>query len=62
MRELARRIKRLAYNWKSEGLEKISKLLLKFFSSKEEWERYWRERMNLNCNVMLTFRMMKPGM
>jgi hypothetical protein len=59
MRELGRRIKKLAYNWKEEGLTKISSILLRVFASDEEWEKYWREKMALNQNVMLSFRLLK---
>lgn len=59
MRELGRRIKKLAYNWKEAGLNKVSSILLRIFASDEEWENYWRERMALNQNVMLSFRLQK---
>lgn len=61
MRELARRLKRIAYGWKEEGLNKVSKMLLKIFSSEEEWKKYWDERMALNNNVFLYFKMIKPS-
>lgn len=60
MRELARRLKRIAYGWKADGLNKVSKLLLKIFSSEEEWRKYWDERMAINNNVLLYFKMSKP--
>ena len=59
MRELGRRIKKLAYNWKEAGLNKVSRILLKIFASNEEWEKYWKERMDLNQKVMLSFKLQK---
>lgn len=59
MRELGRRIKKLAYNWKEAGLNKISSILLRIFASNEEWENYWKERMDLNQKVMLSFKLQK---
>ena len=59
MRELGRRIKKLAYNWKEEGLKKVSSILLKVFASNEEWEEYWRRRMDLNRKILLTFKLEK---
>ena len=59
MRELGRRIKKLAYNWKEAGLNKVSSILLKIFASNEEWEKYWKERMDLNQKVMLSFKLQK---
>ena len=59
MRELGRRIKRLAYNWKEEGLNKVTNILLKIFASNEEWEKYWRVKMDLNQKVLLNFNLEK---
>ena len=59
MRERCRRIKKLAYNWKEEGLKKVSSILLKVFASNEEWEEYWRKRMDLDRKVLLTFQIQK---
>ena len=61
MRELARRLKRIAYGWKADGLNKVSKLLLKIFSNEDEWKRYWDERMSISNNVLLYFKMTKPA-
>lgn len=60
MRELARRLKRIAYGWKEEGLSKISKFILKIFSNEEEWRKYWEKRMAINQNVLVNFKMIKP--
>lgn len=59
MRELGRRIKKLAYNWKEEGLNKVTNILLKIFASNEEWEKFWREKMDLNQKVLLNFNLEK---
>ena len=61
MRELARRLKRIAYGWKADGLNKVSKLLLKIFSNEDEWKRYWDDRMSISNNVLLYFKMTKPA-
>lgn len=59
MREIARRVKRISYNWKEKGLGKVVKVLLKIFSTPERWEAYWKEKMKLNQSVMLSFRLIK---
>jgi len=59
MREIARRVKKISYNWKEDGLGKIVKIVLKLFSQPEEWERYWKDRMNINQSVMLSFKILK---
>ena len=61
MRELARRLKRIAYGWKADGLNKVSKLLLKIFSNEDEWKKYWDERMSISNNVLLYFKMTKSA-
>lgn len=59
MREIARRVKRIAYNWKSEGLGKITCLLLKFFTNAEEWNEFWTKRLRFTDSVLLNFRLLK---
>lgn len=59
MREIARRVKNISYNWKADGLGKVVKIVLKIFSQPEEWEKYWQNRMNLNQSVMITFKILK---
>jgi len=59
MRKLGRRIKKLAYNWKEEGLNKVTNIQLKIFASSEEWEKYWREKMDFDQNVLLNFNLEK---
>ena len=59
MRAIGRRIKKLGYNWKEEGVGKIARIVLKLFASESEWEDYWRKRMDLNQSVMLNFKVLE---
>ena len=59
MRAIGRRIKKLGYNWKDEGVGKIARIVLKLFATEGEWEEYWRKRMDLNQSVMLSFKVLK---
>jgi len=59
MRAIGRRIKKLGYNWKDEGVGKIARIVLKLFATEDEWEEYWRKRMDLNQSVMLNFKVLK---
>ena len=59
MRAIGRRIKKLGYNWKDEGVGKIARIVLKLFATQGEWEEYWRKRMDLNQSVMLSFKIQK---
>lgn len=55
-RELGRRVKRIAYNWKPEGVGKISRILLRKYTRPKEWQDYWKDRMRLDGSVHLFFR------
>ena len=59
MRAIWRRIKKIGYNWKEEGVGKIARIVLKLFASEGEWEDYWRKRMDLNQSVMLNFKVLE---
>ena len=52
MRELGRRIKRIAYGWSDKGVEKIAKIILKRYADPEEWRKYWEKRNQPNGKVM----------
>ena len=52
MRELGRRIKRIAYGWSNKGVEKIARIILKRYSNPEEWRKYWEKRNHPNGKVM----------
>ena len=53
MRELGRRIKKLAYNWSDKGVAKIASIILKKFTHKKEWEAYWKDKLGIVGNVVL---------
>lgn len=59
MRAIGRRIKKLGYNWKDEGVGKIARIVLKLFATESEWEEYWRKRMDLNQSVMRNFKVLQ---
>jgi transposase-like protein len=50
-RELARRLKRMAYNWSDKGAGKIARIILKKFTNEKEWELYWKKKMRILGNV-----------
>lgn len=53
MRELARRIKKIAYGWSDKGVTKVARIILKRFTNSTEWEAYWKEKMNIVGNVYI---------
>ena len=59
MREIARRLKRMAFGWSEEGAAKMARLIIKRFTSASQWEKYWRDRLRIQDNVMLVLRSIK---
>ena len=59
MRELARRLKRMAFGWSEDGAAKMARIIIKRFTSAGQWEKYWRERLRIQNNVMLVLRNIK---
>ena len=53
MRELGRRIKKIAYGWSDRGATKVAKIILKRFANAGAWEDYWQKRMNVIGNVVI---------
>jgi hypothetical protein len=53
-RELARRLKKIAYNWSPNGAGKIARIILKKFTNKKEWEDYWDKKMKKTSTIMLS--------
>jgi len=59
MRELARRLKRMAFGWSEEGAAKMARIIIKRFTSAGQWEKYWRKRLRIQDNVLLVLRAIK---
>ena len=59
MRELARRLKRMAFGWSEEGAAKMARIIIKRFTSAGQWEKYWRDRLRIRNKVMLVLRSIK---
>lgn len=51
MRELGRRLKKLAYNWSDKGIAKVARIILKKFTGLEQWNAYWKKKLRLDGNV-----------
>jgi hypothetical protein len=59
MREIARRLKRMAFGWSERGAQKMCRIVLKRFTDRAGWEAWWQKRLRLNGNVQLIFRGIK---
>jgi hypothetical protein len=56
MRELARRLKRMAFGWSEEGAAKMARIIIKRFTSAGQWEQYWKKKLKIKGNVVLVLR------
>lgn len=56
MREIGRRLKKIAFGWKEKGAAKMARIIIKRITSAGEWEKYWNDRLRLNGKVLLLFR------
>lgn len=56
MREVARRLKRIAFGWRPENAAKMTRLVLKRVTDPDEWDKYWRKKLRLDGNVLIAYR------
>jgi len=54
MRELGRRLKRIAFGWSERGAAKIARIIIKRVTSAQEWTAYWHARLRITGKVILT--------
>lgn len=56
MRELGRRLKKIAFGWSERGAARMACVILRRITDTAEWNAYWRQRLGLNDNVQLSLR------
>lgn len=56
MRELGRRLKRMAFGWSESGAAKMARILIKRICDPEQWNSYWKNRLRIVGNVLISFR------
>jgi len=54
MRELGRRLKRIAFGWSERGAAKVARIIIKRITSAQEWTAYWHARLRITGKVTLT--------
>jgi hypothetical protein len=59
MRELGRRLKKIAFGWSERGAARMACVILRRITDTAEWDAYWRQRLGLNDNVRLSLRSVK---
>jgi len=56
MREIGRRLKRIAFGWSEQGAEKMARIIIKRFSTAKQWEAYWMKKLRIDGKVILVYR------
>lgn len=56
MREVGRRLKRIAHGWSESGAAKMACVILRRFTSPKAWDAYWKKKLRLNGNVIWILR------
>ena len=56
MREIARRLKRIAFGWSPAGAAKMARIIIKRFTSAAQWEKYWKDRLKIDGKVIMLLR------
>lgn len=55
MREIGRRLKKIAFGWSEEGAAKMAHISIKRITSAHEWEEYWQKRLRITGKVVLVY-------
>jgi hypothetical protein len=59
MREIARRLKRIAFGWSPAGAAKMARIIIKRFTSAAQWEKYWKDRLKIEGKVIMLLKGIK---
>lgn len=61
MREIGRRLKKIAYGWSDKGAQKIARIILKKFTNADEWKQYWKDKLALEGNVVFSLKQLEAS-
>lgn len=56
MREIARRLKRIAFGWSPAGAAKMARVIIKRFTSAAQWDEYWKNRLKIQGKILMVLR------
>lgn len=59
MREIARRLKRMAFGWSPKGAAKMARIIIKRFTSANQWKEYWENKLRIDGNVIMALTSIK---
>lgn len=54
MREIGRRLKRIAFGWSERGAAKMTRIIIKRFTNAGLWDAYWSKKLRITGGVTLT--------
>ena len=55
MREIGRRLKRIAFGWSEAGAAQMTRIIIKRITSAGEWEAYWLKKLRISGKVKLVY-------
>jgi hypothetical protein len=56
MRELGRRLKKIAFGWSEAGAAKMARILIRRICGQQQWIDYWKNRLGFTGKVLVSFR------
>lgn len=59
MREIGRRLKKIAFGWSEAGAAKMARILIRRICDQTRWVDYWKTKLGLTGNVLIKFRSVK---
>ena len=55
MREIGRRLKRIAFGWSETGAAKMARIILRRICNHQQWADYWKNKLGLTGTVIIQF-------
>ncbi len=56
MREIGRRLKRIAFGWSEGGAAKMARIIIRRICGQNQWEEYWKAKLGITGKVIVQFR------
>jgi len=59
MREIGRRLKRIAFGWSDQGAAKMARIIIRRICDAQQWVEYWKSKLGITGKVIVHFRGVK---
>jgi hypothetical protein len=56
MREIGRRLKRIAFGWSEAGAAKMARIIIRRICGEDQWAEYWKAKLGITGKVIVQFR------